>query len=244
MNPDVATRAIQTWGGKQAGTIDGEFARSMMQFKSFPIAMMSRHWRRILDAQPAMEGAPALANKAAYTEALAVTGTILGAIAFQTKQVVQGKDPIDMTTPKFWTRAIAQGGGAGFMGDIILGDTTQDRSPLDSLGRLLLGPSFGSAAEIWEMTKGNFDEFQAGKDTHAGAEALRFSRSHLPFVNLWYGRAALDHLILHSVQENLSPGYLDRQRTKAQKDWEQGYWWAPGETLPDRAPDLSAIGGN
>lgn len=244
MNPDITTRAIQTWGGQQAGTGVGELARAMMQFKSFPIAMMSRHWRRILESQSSMEGAPALANKAAYTAALAVTGTILGAIAFQTKQVIQGKDPVDMTTPKFWTRAIAQGGGAGFMGDMVLGDTTQDRGQLDSLGRLVLGPSFGSAADIWELTKGNADEMIAGKDTHAGAEALRFARGHLPFVNLWYGKAALDHLLLHSVQENLSPGYLDRQRSKAQKDWQQGYWWTPGETAPDRAPDVSAIGGN
>ena len=244
MNPDITTRAIQTWGGQQAGTGLGEFARMTMQFKSFPIAMISRHWRRIMESKSSMDGAPAMANKAAYTAALAVSGTILGAIAFQTKQVVQGKDPIDMTTPKFWTRAIAQGGGAGFMGDIVLGDTTQDRSPLDSLSRLTMGPSFGSLADAWELTKGNFDEWNAGKDTHAGAEALRFAKGHLPYINLWYSKAALDHLLLHSLQENLSPGYLDRQRSKAQKDWQQGYWWTPGETAPDRAPDVSAIGGN
>ena len=243
MNPDVATRAIQTWGGQQAGTGVGELARATMQFKSFPIAMISRHWRRILESRPSLDGSPALANKAAYAAALAITGTALGAIAFQTKQVVQGKDPIDMTTPKFWTRAFAQGGGAGFLGDIVLGDTTQDRSPLDSLGRLTLGPSFGSAADIWELTKGNYDEAMAGKDTHAGAEALRFAKGHTPFTNLWYSKAALDHLLLHSIQENLSPGYLDRQKSKAQKDWEQDFWWSPGETTPDRAPDVSAIGG-
>lgn len=244
MNPDITTRAIQTWGGQQAGTGLGEFARMTMQFKSFPIAMISRHWRRIMESKSSMDGAPAMANKAAYTAALAVSGTILGAIAFQTKQVVQGKDPVDMTTPKFWTRAIAQGGGAGFMGDIVLGDTTQDRSPLDSLSRLTMGPSFGSLADAWELTKGNFDEWNAGKDTHAGAEALRFAKGHLPYINLWYSKAALDHLLLHSLQENLSPGYLDRQRSKAQKDWQQGYWWEPGQAMPDRAPDISAIGGN
>ena len=243
MNPDITTRAIQTWGGQQAGTGLGEFARMTMQFKSFPIAMISRHWRRIMESKSSMDGAPAMANKAAYTAALAVSGTILGAIAFQTKQVVQGKDPIDMTTPKFWTRAVAQGGGAGFMGDIVLGDTTQDRSPLDSLSRLTMGPSFGSLADAWELTKGNFDEWNAGKDTHAGAEALRFAKGHLPYINLWYSKAALDHLLLHSLQENLSPGYLDRQRSRAQKDWEQGYWWEPGQAMPDRAPDVSAIGG-
>jgi hypothetical protein len=245
LNPDLATRAIQTWGGKQSGTVDGELARLTMQFKSFPIAMISRHWRRMLEGDRGLDGAPMLANKAAYTAALFITTTALGAIAFQTKQMVQGKDPVDMTQPKFWLRAAAQGGGAGFMGDIILGDTTDDRTPMDSFGRMVLGPSFGSAAEIWELTKGNIDEARAGKDTHAGAEALRFGRSHLPYINLWYGKAALDHMVLHGLQENMSPGYLARQRSRHQKDWGGSYWWEPGADFSDmRAPDMGAAVGN
>ena len=148
-----------------------------------------------------------------------------------------------MTTPKFWTKALAQGGGAGFLGDIILSDTTDDRGQLDSLGRIAFGPSFGSLADIYELTKGNIDEAIAGKDTHIGAEALKFAKSHLPYVNLWYTKAALDHLLLHGIQETLSPGYLQRVQSKAKKDWGQEYWWKPGEATPDRAPDLSAIGG-
>jgi hypothetical protein len=245
MNPDLATRAVQTWGAQQAGTGVGELARMTMQFKSFPIAMISRHWRRMLEGDKGLDGAPLTANKAAYAAALFLTTTALGAIAFQAKQVVQGKDPVDMTTPKFWGRAAAQGGGAGFLSDIILGDTTQDRSPLDSLGRLTLGPSFGSAADLWELTKGNVDEAMAGKDTHIGAEGLRFAKGHLPYINLWYSKAALDHLLLHGLQENLSPGYLARQKARHQNDWGGGYWWEPGAGFDEmRAPDMSAIGGS
>lgn len=243
MNPDLATRAIQTWGGMQAGTVPGEGARLVMQFKSFPIAMISRHWRRLLEGTRGLDGAPALANKAAYAAALALTTTALGALVTQAKQVVTGKDPIDMTSPKFWLKAFSQGGGAGFMGDIILSDTTEDRGQFDTLGKLALGPTFTSASELLELTKGNVDEAIAGKDTHIGAEALKFARSHLPYVNLWYAKAALDHLLLHGIQETLSPGYLQRVQNKAQKDWGQEYWWKPGEATPDRAPDLSAIGG-
>ena len=244
MNPDLATRAIQTWGGQKAGTGVGELARLTMQFKSFPTAMISRHWRRMLEGDKGLDGAPMLANKAAYTAALLLSTTALGAMVFQTKQMITGKDPVDMTTPKFWVRAAAQGGGAGFVGDMILGDTTQDRSTMDTMGRMLLGPTFGSAADLWELTKGNVDEAIAGKDTHIAAESIKFARSHTPYVNLWYGKAALDHLFLHAVQENLSPGYLNRQKDRARKDWGQDYWWAPGEAAPERAPDLEAIGGN
>jgi len=170
--------------------------------------------------------------------------TALGAIAFQTKQMVSGKDPVDMTTPKFWTRAVAQGGGLGFMGDLLLGDTTDDRSPLDSFGRAIMGPTFGSAADLYELSKGNIDETLAGKPTHAGAEAIRFARGHAPFLNLWYAKTAMDRALLHSMQESVSPGYLSRIQNKARKDWGQDYWWEPGEGLPDRAPDVTAIMGN
>lgn len=244
LNPDMATRAVQTWGGQQAGTGTGELARLTMQFKSFPIAMISRHWRRMLEGAQDLDGAPAVANKAAYAAALLVTTTALGALVFQAKQLKDGKDPVDMTTPKFWVRAAAQGGGAGFIGDILLGDTTDDMSAGDSLSRAVLGPTWGSAADVFELTKRNYDQYRAGKNTNAGAEAVRFAKGHTPFVNLWYGKAALDHLVLHSLQENLSPGYLQRIQNKSRKDWGQDWWWQPGEALPDRAPDMGAVGGN
>lgn len=247
LNPDLATRAITTAGGTTRGTIHGELLRSVMQFKSFPIAMISRHWRRMLETPQGLEGAPRTANRLAYAGALLVSLTAFGAIAYQTKQLVAGKDPVDMNPGdergrKFWKQALLQGGGLGFVGDILLGDTTQDRSPLDSFGRLLLGPSFGSAADLYELTKGNLDEYQAGKDTHGGAEALRFARGHLPLVNLWYSKAALDHMGLYALQENMSPGYLGRIQGKARKDWGQDYWLDPyGNDV--RSPDFTAIAG-
>ena len=243
INPDLATRAATTLGGTQAGTVRGELARAVMQFKSFPLAMMSRHWRRMLETPQGMDGAPMLANRLAYAATMMVTLTALGAVAFQTKQMVSGKDPVDMTNAKFWTRAMAQGGGLGFVGDMLLADTTGDRGQLDTLGRALLGPSFGSLADAWELTKGNVDEMIAGKDTHAGAEGFRFARSHLPLVNLWYAKEALNHAGLHALQENLSPGYLNRMQQRARKDWQQDFWWTPGTGLPDRAPSFEEVAG-
>ena len=244
LNPDLATRAITTAGASQAGTIPGELWRAVMQFKSFPIAMISRHWMRMIDTPQGLDGAPAVANRLAYSGALMVSLTALGAIAFQSKQLVSGKDPVDMTTPKFWAKAFAQGGGLGFAGDILLGDTTDARSPLDSFSRLLAGPTFGSAADLYELTKGNIDEAIAGKDTHLGAEAVRFARGHVPLVNLWYAKAALDHAGLHALQEAASPGYLSRVQQRARKEWGQDFFWEPGASFDDmRAPDLAAAFG-
>lgn len=241
INPDLATRAWAT-AGLERGTVRGELWRSVMQFKSFPIAMISRHWRRAFDVPDGLDGAPALANRYVYLSALGVTLTALGAVAFQTKQVVTGKDPVDMTKPKFWARAAAQGGAAGFFGDVLLENTSDSLSRTDPLFRLA-GPTAGSAADFFELTKGNLDELLSGKPTHAGAEALRFVRGHLPYVNLWYAKTALERGVLNDVQESVSPGYLARQRAKMRKDWGQEFWWEPTDSLPARAPDLSAAGG-
>lgn len=242
INPDLATRAWAT-AGEQRGTVRGELWRSAMQFKSFPIAMISRHWRRAIETPQGLDGAPLLANRLAYATALGLSLTALGAIAFQSKQIVAGKDPVDMTTPKFWVRAAAQGGAAGFFGDLLLENTTDSLSRADPLFRLA-GPTAGSAADLYELTKGNIDEALAGKDTKVGAEAIRFARSHLPYLNLWYAKTALERGVLNDLQESVSPGYLARQRQRMRKDWQQDFWWAPGDDAPSRAPDMGAAAGN
>ena len=244
LNPDLTTRAITTGGGMQAGTAGGELARSMAQFKSFPIAMLSRHWRRILDT-PELDGRPMAANRLAYAGALLGLSTALGAIAFQSKQVVSGKDPVDMTTAKFWSRAFVQGGGLGFMGDMLLNDPADGAygGPFEK-GLGMAGPLGGSVGQAMDLTITNTHELNQGKNTHAGAEAMRFVRSHAPLVNLWYAKAALDHAGLQAMQEAASPGYLSRIKNKARKDWRQEYWWEPGTGTPDRAPDLAAVAGD
>jgi len=245
LNPDLATKATASAGGMARGTVRGELARSVMQFKSFPIAMISRHWRRMLDA-PSVDGAPMLANRLMYGAAMMTSLTALGAVAFQTKQIVQGKDPIDMTTPKFWSRAMAQGGGMGIVGDFLLTDPTEN--PGDATANAIknvAGPTVGSAFDIgYKLGVENIYEAANGKDTHLAAESIRVARSHLPYVNLWYAKAALDHAGLQALQENLSPGYLSRMQQRARRDWNQGYWWSPGTGAPDRAPDMTAMGGH
>jgi len=245
MNPDLTTRTLSSGGGLQRGTVRGELARSVMQFKSFPIAMLSRHWRRMFDAPQGLTGAPKTANRVGYGMGMAVTLAMLGAVALQAKQVVQGKDPIDMTRGKFWLQAMAQGGGLGILGDFLLTDPSAN--PGDATANAIknvAGPTVGSVFDIgYKLGIENIYEAAQGKDTHIGAEAIRTARGHLPYLNLWYAKAAVDHAGLHALQENLSPGYLSKMQQRARKDFGQEYWWKPGTGAPDRAPDLTAAGG-
>lgn len=255
VNPDMATRAIVTAGGMPAGTISGEVARSVAQFKSFPIAMMTRHWRRIFQTPQGLEGAPAgfgaetasgaAVNRLAGFAALNVSLMMLGAIVLQNKALVQGKDPYDMTDGKFWTRALSQGGGMGYVGDFLFKDPTEQHgSNFEQAAGAAFGPAAGAAAGlIGDLGLVNAWELAKGKDTKAGGEALRWANAQLPYVGLWQTRMLWERMFLNHAQEALSPGYLTRTQQRAQRDWGQEYWWAPGDATPQRAPSFEQLAG-
>lgn len=234
-SPDLLTRAALQ-RGTQRGTLNGELLRSVMLFKSFPFAMISRHWDRAFSESTA-------GTRLAYGAALTTGLTMFGALSLQLKDLKEGKDPRDMTTLKFWVAAFVQGGGMGIFGDFLYtGAGGMGRAGLPNW-MSLAGPVVGSGLELVDLTAGNVFEAARGEDTHAGAEAFRFARSHMPLVNLWYAKAAFDHAGLHDLQEMLSPGYLGRMQAREKRDWNQERWWSPGSGLPERAPDVEAAFG-
>lgn len=257
MNPDLATKTLASGGSLQRGTVKGELARSVMQFKSFPIAMISRHWRRMLETHAVSDGSapniaggglpgqvlgPVLANRLMYGGALMLTTTALGAIALQAKQIVAGKDPIDMFGDhkyKFWAKAVAQGGGLSIVGDMLLNDPGNSTSgTVRGMFGTAAGPAIGTAAQGLSIGIENTWKAAKGKKTTAGAELVNLARQNAPYVNLWYAKAALDHAGMHALQESLSPGYLGKMQQRATQDWGQSFWWRPGSGMPSRAPDF------
>ncbi|MDR8242446.1 hypothetical protein FPK82_29775, partial [Acinetobacter baumannii] len=74
--------------------------------------------------------------------------------------------------------------------------------------------------------------------------ALKTARMITPFANLWYAKAITNHLILQQLQEMANPGYNDRVRDRAQREFNTTSWWEPGDTSPRRAPDLGKAVGN
>lgn len=229
IEPGVRERAVMM-SHLQRGSLKGELTRSFFLFKSFPLAMVSRHWARALDQ-------PTKAGRAGYMAALTASTTVLGMVALQASQVVQGKDPRDMTEWKTWIQALLKGGALSLFGDFLFGDQTEQGQ---SVIATVAGPVAGLAEDAIKLTIGNAHQAAAGKDTHIGAEAVRFAKSNTPGANLWYTRAAVDHMIFHELQEYLSPGYLRKMKRRAERDYKQRFWWEPGEMLPERAPDLEA----
>lgn len=222
----------QFYGDLQRGTVKGEIARSALQFKSFPWAQ----FQRMMDAVANKEG---YVGKSAMTASLIVGSTVAGAMIMQVRDMLSGKDPRDMTDWKFWPAAFLQGGALGIYGDFMYGasNTRYGSGPVE----VLAGPTIGPLLEM-----GLVQPLQAvkktmeGRETHLAAQTLQDVKGFIPGNNLWYTKAATDHLIMQQVMEQLSPGYLSSIRSRTQREYGQDWWWTPGQAAPDRAPDLKA----
>ncbi len=54
-----------------------------------------------------------------------------------------------------------------------------------------------------------------------------------PGANLWYAKAALDHMIFNQLQEYFSHGYLRKMEQRSKKEFNQTYWWRPQDVTPE-----------
>ncbi|MCU0986707.1 MAG: hypothetical protein MUC89_17510 [Acetobacteraceae bacterium] len=231
--PGARERAL-IMGKTQAGTLVGEFWRSTAQLKTFPVTMMTTHLMRGIEGYRG-------GDKGKYLVGLAVSLTVMGALAMQLKQLANGRDPRDMTQPAFWGAAFAQGGGAGIFGDFLYsGLTRADRGfYMTAIG----GPMAGLVDDLARVTGGNIQGLAESKDTNFGGELARFARMNTPGTSLWYARLALDRLMWDRLQEMLDPDYARKFRrieNNARRDYGQEFWWRPGEASPSRAPAAAA----
>lgn len=235
LGPDLITRA-ETTRGEQRGTIKGELARSFFLFKSFPIAMMERHFRRaaFLNRHGTM------VDQAAYAAGILVATSVFGALSLQLQNLLNGKDLQDMTSSKFWVNGMAKGGGLGFIGDYLANGLTEDAryGAMSGLTNFA-GPIVGTAVDVADLGTSMMTSAIFDKQTKPAARAVRIVRSHMPFVNMWYTSTVIDRAVMNELQDYLSPGYLSRMEAKQRRGTGQGYWWGLGEPLPDRAPMMA-----
>lgn len=223
------------YGDLQRGTVKGEIARSVLQFKSFPWAMFQRGMDAI-----ANQDAPT--SKAVMGAWLIASTTLAGAMIMQVREMLAGKDPRKMledpkTAAKFWSAAFIQGGALGIYGDFVYGvnETRYGSGPVEALA----GPTIGPLLELGLVLPLNAAKKAIdGKDTHLAAQLVSRAKGFVPGNNIWYTKAATEHLVWQRVMEMMSPGYLNNVRARTAKEYGQQWWWNPGETTPDRLPDL------
>lgn len=232
--PDALARVITTAGGQARGTIAGEVSRSLLQFKSFPIAVLSLHAQRAIAAGQ-MKGTWTGIKYAAQG---IIATTALGYVALQAKQIARGKDPRDIDDPKTWAAAFTQGGGLGIYGDFLFADQNRfGQGPVTTM----LGPTAGLIDDATRLTLGNAQQLLRGEDTEFAAEVVGFGSRYMPGGNLWYTRLLLEREVFDQLALAADPvgtrRRFQRQQKRAREE-ASGYWWRPGQQAPDRAPEI------
>lgn len=231
LEPDARVRAVTTQGA-QSGTFMGEVARTLTMFQSFSMTMVATHLHA-LAIRDGVAGNRAMNNALFY-----VSHILAGAAIVQARQMLQGKDPIDMGHGKFWWHAAAQGGGLGYFGDLISGVTgAADRSVTGKFS----GPIGGLLDDA-----GRFGSAVVQGKQGAIGQGIELAKHIVPGSNLWFSRLATDRLIFDQIHRAVDPVYAEsfaRRANRAQKEYGQSYWFPQGEVAPDRPPNLAAAVG-
>lgn len=236
IEPDARTRAMMR-RGTQPGTVAGELLRFIGQFKAFPVAILQKSFGRELYGrgyQPGAYGANPgreliQAMRSGNGEKLGIAQlmlwtTLFGYGAMATKDLLKGREPRPADDPKTWVAAMLQGGALGLYGDFLFGEANRFGG---GLTQSLSGPTLG-------LIDGGYDLFARARDgDDTAAAAVRYTIQNTPFANLFYTRAALDYLFLHSLQEALNPGSLRRMERRIEKENAQRFLISPSRNYLD-----------
>lgn len=190
--------------GTQRGTVIGEVERLVAQFKTYPLMIFTKGWSNAVYGKGKPD-VPAMV-------ALMMSTMLYGYAATTAKDLIKNRTPKDPTKPETYFAALAQGGGLGILGDLLLTDySVGGRDPL----QVFAGPTFGAASDVIKI----YSAAVRGEGT--ARQAVNTAISYVPFNNLFYARAALDHLILTQMQEDLNPGYLRRMEQNMNQTYGQ-----------------------
>lgn len=228
ITPDKKT---QTWlnQGTRPGTLLGELTRIVTQFKAFPVTILQKG----VGSELFMRGVEfddmnkmGSIGKGASQNMLGVARMALvmsafGYMAMSTKDFLKGRKPRDPFDPQTVRDSFLQGGSAGLIGDFLF-------NPVPSrvgggLYGVAGGPILGDMAGLYD----GWQEIMSG-EAPSGVTA-RKAMSMIPGQNLFYARPVIDYMLMHDLNEALSPGYLRRAERRLERDQGVEYFAPPSE---------------
>lgn len=213
VTPDARERAVLTQGLRR-GTVEGELFRLATQFKSFPTTVLSKVYGRMLYGKGKAD-IPAVIQTA-------IMSTLMGYVAMSGKDLAKGREPRPLDSAATWNAAFLQGGGAGIMGDFILGEYSRFGQTFSTT---LAGPTASTVDDMARI----YSALRDGDD--AAAKSANFLINNAPFANLFYLRPVLNHMFIYQLQESMNPGYLRRMEHRVERENNQKFLIKPSDAI-------------
>lgn len=227
-------------GKVERGTILGEIAQFGSQFMSFGMSFTARQLEALhVYSMLARSSGGKIARGGWYFAAMAIPLTIGAATYTQILNVLNGKDPEDMTTGAFWTKAFVKGGGGGLFADFV--DKAENRYG-QSFAQTLGGIGGAFIGDTLDLTlRGIQDIVNPGSDNKTGRAAAKYVGRYTPLLSSHpFTRAAYKRMFVDQLQWLLDPDAEESFKGQKRK---ASAWWEPGTLTPQRLPDLGTMAG-
>jgi hypothetical protein len=195
--PGIKERAIVTKGTKP-GTLEGEFLRSFMLFKTYPIMFMTRVFPQIHYNIGTGGTVATMASMMAFWY-----------LGDSLKSLSKGQTPRDLQKPDTWYQMMSRSGFGGLYGDIMASNYNQYGMDFwSSIGGPVAGQinnaaQLGSGLTHWKETKDGWRPELTGK------MAISKVRRALPSLHL--EQTILDNTLIHAMIKLSDPDYQQRR---------------------------------
>ena len=208
LTPGARERSIQNFG-YQPGTIEGEFVRNLMLFKSFPATFITR----VLGRELWSKGKADIMGLAQIGAMM----TAFGAVSMTTKDLLKGQNVRDFKDEKTWLAAFLQGGGAGIFGDFMFGQYNRfGQSFVETAAGPVYGGLYNDLASLYSSLRD--DAIAEGDLKKFAANVVGTAKGYVPFSGLPFVGMGFNYLFAYQIQEALSPGYLRRMEKRLEKE--------------------------
>lgn len=240
MVPDASTEAaVSLRGTTRPDTLAGGLLYSFSMYKNFPMTFVMLYGRLGLTS-------PSVKGRLGFYAGLGAGMTLVGAMGTQMREISKGRDPLPMDNAAFLGKSFMSGGALSIWGDFLFSGVNQfGRGP----GDVAAGPIVGFLGDTTNLVLGDTFKFAEGIgslsdkqfESTTGQRAVEYARRYLPGTTVWWARKTLEAQVFDRLQELADPKAYQKQRNKAKKrerDFGQGYWWAPGDRTPSRSPQF------
>lgn len=236
--PGLREGAFRSAAGMR-GTFWREVAELAMVFKGFPMTVMLKlagRERLRMETEGAGRHWLATADKGKLHVAMLIAeATALGYLSMTVKDLLKGRTPKQLMDDEgnvnlpVVLAAMQRGGGLGIYGDFLFSE--YDMRMRDFVSAMS-GPVFSQLNPVADiLTSARKSALEAdGPEAESVLYRLeRFAEDNTPFMNIFYIKPVLDHMIFYSLREGLSPGVLRRTERSVERQGYQEFFISPTE---------------